>query len=511
MKSKEEVILSIKKLFENCSMSNIKVSDVLSDLNLSKLFNIKAKTKFPINSIINLYVFRYVKGFYNYEDLISYLTKNQNEAILLGFYNDKKNNLLLPPKRTFNNYLKDLDISLLKELAENILSIATKNNIILDLEIVRKSVEKKKKDSSKEIRETVKLIKKLVYPKINIYSHHNVKFSTSDLLDVLTHVASHHDFANNGSSVFKELYPERKTPSGDVLMYRFSKLNSYNEIKAMFDKVLDYIFKYAKKNYNLLKHRKLDIAYDIHKIPYYGKDMIYTKKGKSDRGTTEFFEFLTCSIVEDGRRFVLDAVPIHPLNDISELLDKSLEKIKKKVLISKVYCDRGFNSIKIFKVLRKHKVKYLMPMTRNPSVKAVFDKAEACKARIFEEFQMGRGENSEKVNLVLVDDDQGVKRAFVCNFNIGLPIAYHLFYMYGKRWGIETSYRNLDHDFKPRTTSNNYNIRLFYFFFSCCLYNIWILVNICVGLSCYGRLLDKPPVTAKLFAVLLYKVKENLA
>ncbi len=72
--------------------------------------------------------------------------------------------------------------------------------------------------------------------------------------------------------------------------------------------------------------------------------------------------------------------------------------------------------------------------------------------------------------------------------------------------GIETGYRQFDHDFKAKTTTKNYHIRLFYFLFSVCLDNLWVLVNICVSLTLYGRLSEKPIITSKLFAVVLYKV-----
>ncbi|MBU3913687.1 MAG: hypothetical protein KKE50_06360 [Nanoarchaeota archaeon] len=63
------------------------------------------------------------------------------------------------------------------------------------------------------------------------------------------------------------------------------------------------------------------------------------------------------------------------------------------------------------------------------------------------------------INLVLVDDRLGIKRAFVCNFDIAPCLAYHFYEIYSKMWGIETGYRN-------------YHIRLFYFLFSTCLYNL---------------------------------------
>ncbi len=73
---------------------------------------------------------------------------------------------------------------------------------------------------------------------------------------------------------------------------------------------------------------------------------------------------------------------------------------------------------------------------------------------------------------------------------------------YSKRWGIETSYR-VKGDFKPKTTSKNYVVRLFYFMFSVCVYNLWILANIFIGVM-FGKIVKKPLITAKMFGTLLY-------
>ena len=232
---------------------------------------------------------------------------------------------------------------------------------------------------------------------------------------------------------------------------------------------------------------------------------MWTCGDKYERGTSNFIEFLTCSIVVAGRRFIVDIVPIHPLDNIYELLDESLQRVRNKLRVEKAYLDRGFNEVKIFRVLKKHKIKFLMPMVRNPSVKQAFDKAEYCQARVFKDFKVG----DEPVNLILVDDEQGIKRAFVSNFDIAPCIAYKLYDMYYKRGGIETGYRNLDHDFQARTTTRNYHIRLFYFLFSTWLYNLWVLVNIVVSLTVYGRVKDKPIITTKFFAILLYRIREG--
>lgn len=468
-------------------------------------------SKFSLNSIIKLYLFRLIKGIKNYEKLKGYFNENEDEAFQLGFFKNINNIIELPPKRTFNNYLQTKISSeqkqQLNKIAEQIIFLATKNKIVLDLEVVKKTVREKKKTYERETKETIKLIKKLVYPQIDLKIKNNGKFTTKDLLDVLVHVAFTHDFANNGSKVCEDMYKEKQIPSGDLMMHHFSKFDSQEKLKKMFDRILDFIFDYCKRNYNILKFRKLDIAYDIHDVRYYGKPINYVCGGKFDRGTTNFFKFLTCSIVVAGKRFILDVIPIHPLDSIEKLLDTSLKRIKKKVKVNIAYLDRGFDKPKILNVLKQNKIHFITPKIKSLTVKAWFDKSEAIKSRVILNFQIGRGVEKALVNLVLVDDNHKIKRAFICNFDIAPCLAFRFYNWYSKRWGIETGYRNLEHDFKAKTTSTNYNIRLFYFLFSACLHNIWVLVNICIGLLIYGRIQNKPIITAKRFVVLLFIAK----
>lgn len=150
-----------------------------------------------------------------------------------------------------------------------------------------------------------------------------------------------------------------------------------------------------------------------------------------------------------------------------------------------------------------------MPKVRTLTVKSWYDKSIGNKSRVIKDFQIGKGENKALVNLYLVDDKQGIKRSFITNFDLAPCLVFKLYGWYSKRWGIETSYRQCDQDFKPRTTIKNYCIRLFYFLFSCCLYNLWILVNIYVSLKIHGRIAEKPIITAKMFVLMLYRVQEE--
>jgi putative transposase len=93
---------------------------------------------------------------------------------------------------------------------------------------------------------------------------------------------------------------------------------------------------------------------------------------------------------------------------------------------------------------------------------------------------------------------------FATNLDVTDETAQSVSDKYSKRWGIETAFRVQD-NFIVKTTSKNYSVRLFYFLFSICLYNLWILANIIIGLA-FGFIPEKPIITSKMFAVMLYSV-----
>ncbi len=500
------------KVLGNSETSWLKVSFLLSELDISIFNNLNRKDAiYSTESILRLYLFKRIKGITNYPRLIESLT--EDDINNLGFTKDKNNNTLLPTKRTFNRFFHNKeDIKTkLDNIAEKILIIATQNNVVLDVELVKKELRKNRESINKKnkaIKETIKLVKKFIYPKINIKINHNAKFTTKDFLDILVHVAYSHDFCNNGSMTYKELNPNIKIPDSDTIMYHFKKFDDIKKIELMFKNIFDFVFNFVKKEYNMLKNRQFDIAIDIHKVPYYGKyiNPNYIKGGVAEGiGTRQFFHFITCAIVTPGGRFTIDAIPMSPFDNLETLVERLIKRAKSKIKIRHCYMDRGFDRTEIINVMNRNNIKFIMPKVRSPTVKKWLDKGEDCKSRIIKNFKIG----NTTTNLVLVNDENGIKRAFSTNLDIPEQLTHYLFRFYKFRWGIETSYRQLDHDFLARTTSRNFHIRLFYFLFSVCLYNLWILINICVSLNIYGKLSEKPIITAKLFAIILYKIKEE--
>jgi len=495
---------TLRKFFGGSNKKYVRVAEALSQLELSKL-NVKHKNA---EQLMKLFIYRGVKGISNFPALIKSIDEIQ--AIELGFSKNEKNELELPKKRTYNDFFqKKIDKKTkdrLNYVIEKVLCLANKHNVLLDIDLVTKTIRKKKKDDEEEFKKAMKLIKKLVYPLIDIKMHHNSKFNTKDLLDVLVHVAYTHDFANDGSVTFKELNKNAKVPSGDVMLHHFNKFNDMDDVKIIFDRVFDVIFKYAKKNYAILRRRKLDIALDLHYIPFFGdENSPYVVETKRKDGTSHFYCFLTCSVTIPGKRFIIDALPMSKYDRLENLVDEIIRRVKNKINVGVACLDRGFNSAAIVNTLKKNKIKFLMPKIKNKPIYDWFDRTERIHSKLVRNFQYGTKEKAV-VNLYLVNDEDGVKRTFITNLNIPEQDAPALYKIYSKRWGIETSYRQIDIDLFPRTTSTNFTIRLFYFLFSVCLFNLWVLVNIIVSISLYGRIKKKPIITVKRFAVVLYRI-----
>lgn len=143
-----------------------------------------------------------------------------------------------------------------------------------------------------------------------------------------------------------------------------------------------------------------------------------------------------------------------------------------------------------------------MPAIRNVKIQRFMKEYKGIQSKIID-YDMGyRKYNRAEFKLVFVNDKQGTKRVFATNILVPEDLTQQYFGWYSKRWGIETSYR-VKGDFKARTTSKYYSVRLFYFMWSVCLYNIWILVSLVVAIIFHIDL-KKPLVTAKLFGAVLY-------
>ncbi|MEE9174969.1 MAG: transposase [Thermodesulfobacteriota bacterium] len=365
------------------------------------------------------------------------------------------------------------------------------------------------KDSTNEAKKFIKIIKSKVYPLIDFKQRHNTIYKHEKILDVLTYVAMNKDFTTNGTKTYSLLTGD--SPHQNTIWYNLKKLG-IKDVMTQFENIFETTYKMAKKQ--RVFEKPVDVAIDITDQLYYGDEKNpMVVRIKAQRGTSYAFRFATINIVERGRRFTLLALPMSELTTKEKVVKKLIDYAKSKIKIRTVYLDRGFFNCKIINLLNEMDVEFLMPAIKNSRIKNLMK--EHSDPKIID-YQMGitRGGHKGKklfrsdashFNLVIVDDGEGSKRVFATNLDIEEKNAFNLFIMYRKRWGIETSYR-VKGDFRVKTTSKNYVVRLFYFLFSVCLYNLWVLVNLFIGLS--SGYSEKPTISAKIFGVIFYTTKK---
>jgi len=464
-------------------------------------------------TMLKAMLFMKMRGIKFQTQLVKHLKKNREDATNLGCGGPGRKGV--PNRRTFNHFMHERltkDIWLILDFVVSCSrEAATGRGIMLGFAIPDKPKRKLsdrtffRKKSSKT-RELCRLMRKEIYPKVRLDLAHNSVFKQKDFLDMLTHVALTHDFTENGSNTF-QMQRDERTPSADALLYHLKKYRHRKAVEGAFDGMFETVIAMAKRAGFL--DRPLEVAIDITDIMYYGDRGDYMVVGtKPKKGTLWAFKFATVTAVVNGERLMLYAVPVSLGMTVGAVVSQLLGFLEGKARIRRVYADKGFYNNGVIEYLNSKGIEFLMPAMKTWRLRQLIGKKGAplvTDYRLKDTFMKPRAQ----FKIVLVkSDNYGDDKifAFATNMNTSEKLAPYFVDQYKKRWGIETAYR-VKECFRARTTSKNYVIRLFYFMFSMTLYNLWVLVNSLLSLALFGKLPEKPLVTAKMFGVMLYTVE----
>ena len=510
--SKETIELEIYKTFEQFKKEkNICIAGFLNKLYLTEIKNKDyRKIKFSYESLFKLLLFKQLKGVRFQNQVKQYLKNHPEEALQLDL--DE-----IPDRRTIGFFLHHILDNEAKEtlefIATKIEGISEKFGIPLDIKILEP--EKPKKETkernqylqkNKKTKEVCKLFKKRFSPFIDLNLNHNTVYTRNQFIDLMIHMGQTRDFAENGNKTYRELRPSG-CPDADTLLYHLKNYQDSRELHKMYITLFEIVWEMARNANTFDIRKRVDVAIDFTEWYFYGDRSTPMVVGKEpDRGTSKCYKFATINIVESGKRFTLLALPVGPFDTREKILSQLLGYVLQRVKIRRVFVDRGFFDSKAIKVFHRFHLKYLMPATMIPTVKNIMEIAPA--PSVIMDFEM----KDVAFNLVIVEELENgkkVKRAFATNEEYDendVNLAERLFLLYGRRWGVETSYRVKKHSYLPKTTSKNYLIRLFYFMFSVLLYNLWILADILIWLALFGVVREDHLVTSKLFGTILYTI-----
>ena len=268
--------------------------------------------------------------------------------------------------------------------------------------------------------------------------------------------------------------------------------------------------------------RDYNMAIDLTLIPYHGQpyeDQKEIVRGAPKSGTTHFHGYATVSIVRDHRRYVVALRFIEYGEEMADIVRWLIKRVKSlKIRIRRAFLDKGFCSKLVFKVLKQHELSYVTPIPvrgKSGGVRRLFQ-GQSCKttytfdspkygeytvqAVAVKRYSKGRyGRHTSKWFAYAV---------------AGLPASIlpaQVFELYRQRFGIESSYRQMNL-VRARTSTRNPAIRLLLVGLAFVLFNLYIALRQSLA-SALKRPLESPKrfwLSLRRLALLLGRAIERL-
>jgi len=268
--------------------------------------------------------------------------------------------------------------------------------------------------------------------------------------------------------------------------------------------------------------RDFNIAIDLTLIPYHGQPYEDEKeivRGMPKSGTTHFHGYATVSIVRDNRRYVVALRFVEYGEEMADIVRWLIKRLKLlKIRIRRVFLDKGFCSKPVFKVLQQHKLSYVIPLPvrgKSGGVRRLFQDKSRQTTYTFNSPKYG----TYTVQAVVVKRySKGRYGRHTCKWFAyaiaGLSASIlpaQVFELYRQRFGIESSYRQMN-QVRARTSTRNPVIRLLLVGLAFVVFNLYITLR--QNLSSALKLPVKPPkrfwLSLRRLALMLARAIERL-
>lgn len=230
------------------------------------------------------------------------------------------------------------------------------------------------------------------------------------------------------------------------------------------------------------KKRGFDVAIDLHHQPYYGKLRSGVYRGQAKLGTKLFWTTATAAIVHRGERLTLAITPVtsNRMQEVLAALWPQLEKLGLKV--RRLLLDRGFYGAEVVAWLQARKVSFVMPMIRRGRAprKGRYGTGTAPffvrgrKGFTTYTWQQRKRGRRVTVKVAIVPHTDRRRRPLVFAYSGRLPNGEYCRWLYKKRFGIETTYRQAKQS-RGWTTSRDERWRRLLIVLSFVLRNAWVL------------------------------------
>jgi putative transposase len=306
----------------------------------------------------------------------------------------------------------------------------------------------------------------------------NTRITAEDIIYVLTYANVHR---LSIASACQEL---QEAPSGnrlrEVLVAALSDRTGVQcALNRMFHQQLHPSIWKNKRGFN--------IAIDLTLIPYHGQPYADKKeivRGMPKSGTTRFHGYATVSLVRDNRRYVVAMRFVEYGDEMAEIVRWLIKRLKSlKIRIRRVFLDKGFCSEPVFKVLDRHKLSYVIPIPvrgKSGGVRTLFQDKSRKTTYTFNSSKHGQYTVQAVVVKRYSKGRYGRHKSKWFAYAVaGLPASIlpaQVFELYRQRFGIESSYRQMN-QVRARTSTRNPVIRLLLVGLAFVLFNLYITLR----------------------------------
>lgn len=306
----------------------------------------------------------------------------------------------------------------------------------------------------------------------------NTYITADDIIDVLAYANLHR---LSIESTCQEL---EEAPSGNRLREVLAealpdRTDLQRALNRMFHRQLHPSVWNCKRDFN--------IAIDLTLIPYHGQpyeDKKEIVRGMPKSGTTHFHSYATVSIVRDDRRYVVALRFIEYGEEMADIVRWLIKRLKAlKFRIRRVFLDKGFCSQPVFKVLNQHKLSYVTPIPvrgKSGGVRSLFQGKSRKTSYTFNSPKHGKYTVQAVVVKRYSKGRYGRHKSKWFAYAVaGVPVGIlpaQVFELYRQRFGIESSYRQMN-QVRARTSTRNPVIRLLLVGLAFVFFNLYIALR----------------------------------
>ncbi|MCP4933307.1 MAG: transposase [bacterium] len=251
---------------------------------------------------------------------------------------------------------------------------------------------------------------------------------------------------------------------------------------------------FSKQLPKSVKKRRWYLAIDLNLRPYHGKphrdeEEIYRSQAKS--GTTHFHAYATCYIIKNGHRYTVALIRVEHGTAMVEVLKRLLRRAAQAgIRVKLLLLDRGFYSVDVMRYLQAARYPFIMPViargrkasdSRGPSGTRVF---AAQKHSGWARYTLtNRAKRKASVPICIHCRNwngqrkrHGRQTLVYAVWGVTPKTTHWVYDIYRRRFGIETSYRQLN-EACIKTTTRNPTLRLLFVGIALLLRNLWVWVH----------------------------------